>query len=134
MLLRKWKVIFLWKKSLFVFWPSPKDASGSYCQKWARNSQSGKICSFFTWPEDQKLLFCEKNHFLFSSKVKRVSFLPDNEFLAHFWQYDPDASFGLGQTTKSDFRHKKITFSFQTKSKKCIWVILPKMGQKLTIR
>ena len=35
-------------------------------------------------------------------------FLADNEFLAHFWQYDPVTFFRLGQKTKSDSFHKRI--------------------------
>ena len=64
---------------------------------------------------DQKIkncFFVKKNHFWFSRQVKRISFLPDNEFLAHFWRFDPDSFFGLDQKTRSDFFHKTITFYF----------------------
>ena len=56
--------------------------------------------------------FCEKSHFWFSSQVKRISFLHDNEFLAHFWQFDPDAFFGLDQKIRNDFFQKMIAFYF----------------------
>ena len=39
----------------------------------------------------------------------------------------------FAQKTKSDSFVKKITFCFLTKSEKCDWVILPKIGQKLII-
>ena len=32
-----------------------------------------------------------------------MPFLGDNEFLAHFWQYDPVTFFRLSHKTKSDF-------------------------------
>ena len=38
--------------------------------------------------------------------------LPDSEFLAHFWQYGPDALLGHCQKTKSDFFLQKDLFSF----------------------
>ena len=129
MLLRKWKVIFLWKKSLLVFWSSPKNESGSNCQKWAKNSLSGKNDILLTWLENQKWFFSQKSNFWSSGQVKKMHILPDCEFLAHFWQYDPDASFGLGQKTKSDFFHKKILSYLVTKSENAIfgwkWVFGP---------
>ena len=36
------------KKSLFAFLPSLKTVTGSYCQKWAKNSLSAKSGIFFT--------------------------------------------------------------------------------------
>ena len=172
-LLRKSKVIVLWKKSLLVFWPRPKSVTEPYCQKWAKNSILLKIgifstwsinkkwffceknhfcfssqvqkmsknslgnCThgirwknwvlgnprhmypnstlveigiFFTWQENKKWFFCEKIHYCFSSQVQKMSNLAEIEFLAHFWQYGSVTYFGLGQKTKSDFFHKRITF------------------------
>ena len=62
-----------------------------------------------------KIIFCEKNHFLLSRHDKKMPFLADNEFLAHFWQYDPGTFFRLGQKTRSDFFHKRITFYLLSK-------------------
>ena len=108
-LLRKSKVIVLWKKSLLVFWPRPKSVTEPYCQKWAKNSILLKIGIFSTWSINKKWFFCEKNHFCFSSQVQKMSNLAEIEFLAHFWQYGSVTFFGLGQKTRSDFFHKKIT-------------------------
>ena len=41
-----------------------------------------------------------------------MPFIGDNEFLAHFWQYDPVTFFRLGQKTKSDFFSQKNHFLF----------------------
>ena len=41
-----------------------------------------------------------------------MPFLGGNEFLAHFWQYDPVTLFRLGQKTKSDFFTKESLFVF----------------------
>ena len=111
-MLSKWKVILLWKKSLLVFWPSPKNVTEPYCQKWAKNSILLKIGIFSTWSINKKWFFCEKNHFCFSSQVRKMSNLAEIEFLAHFWQYGSVTFFGLGQKTRSDFFHKTMTFDF----------------------
>ena len=50
-----------------------------------------------------------------------MPFLGDNEFLAPFWQFDTVTFFRLGQKTKSDFFHKKITFCFIARSKQAIF-------------
>ena len=41
--------------------------------------------------------------------VKKMSILAKVEFLAHFWQFGSVTFFWLGQKTKSDFFHKRIT-------------------------
>ena len=66
--------------------------------------------AFFYLAITLKIIFFEKNHFLFSGHYKKIPLLVANEFLAHFWQFDPVAFFRLGQKTKSDFFHKRITF------------------------
>ena len=86
-LLRKSKVIVLWKKSLLVFWPSPKNVTEPYCQKCAKNSISAKFDIFCTWLEKQKWFFSQKNHFLFIDHVEKMPIFNKIEFLAHFWQH-----------------------------------------------
>ena len=46
-------MILLWKKSLFVFWPSPENVTEPYCQKCAKNSISAKFDIFCTWLESK---------------------------------------------------------------------------------
>ena len=65
-------MILLWKKSLFVFWPSQKNVTEPNCQKWAKNSTLVKIDIFLTCLENQKWFFCEKNYFQFSIQVKTI--------------------------------------------------------------
>ena len=65
---------------------------------------------FFDVANKQKVIFCEKIHYCFSSQVQKMSNLAEIEFLAHFWQYGSVTFFGLGQKTRSDFFYKKITF------------------------
>ena len=105
-------MIILWKKSLLVFWPSPKNVTEPYCQKWAKNSILLKSGIFLTWPINKKWFFCEKNHFCFSSQVQKMSNLAEIEFLAHFWQYGSVTFFALGQNTRSDFFSQKNHFLF----------------------
>ena len=101
-------MILLWKKSLFVFWPSQKNVTEPNCQKWAKNSTLAKIDIFLTCIENQKWFFCEKNYFQFSFQVKKMSIFAKVEFLAHFWQFGSVTFFWLGQKTKSDYFHKRI--------------------------
>ena len=108
-MLSKYKVIILWKKSLFVFWPSPKNVIEPYCQKWAKNSISVENSILLLYPENQKSFFSHRNHFLFNDHVKKIPLLTKVEFLAHYWQFGPVTFFWLGQKTKSDFFHKRIT-------------------------
>ena len=53
--------------------------------------------------------FSLKNHFLFSGHVRKMPYLAQIGFLAHFCHFGPVTFFWLGQKTKSDFFHKIIT-------------------------
>ena len=102
-------MILLWKKSLFVFWPSQKNVTEPNCQKWAKNSISVENAIFLVYSENQKSFFSQKNHFLFNDHVKKIPLLAKVEFLAHYWQFGSVTFFWLGQKTKSDFFDKRIT-------------------------
>ena len=58
----------------------------------------------------KKMFFNKKKCFLILWPSKKMQFLADDEFLAHFWQYEPVTFFRLGQKTKSDYFHERITF------------------------
>ena len=54
----------------------------------------------------------KKPHFLFCLHDKKMLFLANDYFLAHFWQYDPVTYFRLDRKRKSDFLQKKNHFLF----------------------
>ena len=85
----------LWKKSLFVFWPSQKNVFRPKWQKWAKNSIQVKTGIFLL---NQKIWPCQK-----------ITYLAQIGFLAHFCHFGLVTFFWLGQKTKSDFFHKIST-------------------------
>ena len=103
------------KKSLFVFWPSLKNMTGSYCKNGPKTHYHLKM-AFLVLDRKQEVIFFKKNLiFSLTAKSKKCHFLDDNEFLAHFWQYDPVTFFRLRQKTKWFFSQKNhFLFSEQT--------------------
>jgi len=72
--------------------------------------------AFLVFVRKQEVIFFHKNMiFSLIAKSKKMPFLDDNEFLAHFWQYEPVTFFRLGQKTKWFFSQKNhFLFSEQT--------------------
>ena len=95
--------------TLFVSWSSLKNASGSYCQKWAKNPQSGTICIFLL---DQNI----KNYFWFSILVENIQFYLIMSYWPIFWNMIKMYFSDLIKKEEVVFFPQKYYFSFPDRS------------------
>ena len=98
-------MILLWKKSLLVFWPSPKNVTEPYCQKCAKNSLSAKFDIFCTWREKQKWFFSQKKSlFVYWPRQKNANFQQN-------WVFGPFLAVWLSDIFQTWPENKKWLFS-----------------------
>ena len=97
-------MIILWKKSLFVFWPSQKNVFRPKWQKWAKNSIQVKIGIFLLNQKIKSDFFHKKITFCFLAISKNPIFSPN-------WVFGPFLPLWSSDIFLSWSENKKWFFS-----------------------
>ena len=97
------------KKIAFCFMAKSKKCHWATLPKMCQKLNFSWKCHFFTLLKKPIVIFFTKKSLFVYAHVKKMPLLAKVEFLAHFWQFFSLTFFWLGQKTKSDFFHKRIT-------------------------